>query len=79
MARYTDAVCRLCRREGKKLFLKGERCYTDKCADRPAEHMPPASTARAARKASEYGLQLRAKQKATPLLRRSGEAVPPLF
>ena len=32
MARYTDAVCKLCRREGQKLFLKGERCYTDKCA-----------------------------------------------
>ncbi|MDD4715027.1 MAG: 30S ribosomal protein S4 [Oscillospiraceae bacterium] len=64
MARYTGAVCRLCRREGQKLFLKGDRCYTGKCAvDRrptpPGEH----GNARS-RKASEYGLQLREKQKA---------------
>lgn len=64
MARYTGAVCRLCRREGQKLFLKGDRCYTGKCAvDRrptpPGEH----GNARS-RKPSEYGLQLREKQKA---------------
>ncbi|MBQ1351817.1 MAG: 30S ribosomal protein S4 [Oscillospiraceae bacterium] len=64
MARYTGAVCRLCRREGQKLFLKGDRCYTDKCAvDRRA--FPPGDHGNARnRKASEYGLQLREKQKA---------------
>ena len=40
MARYTDAVCRLCRREGQKLFLKGERCYSDKCAIARREYAP---------------------------------------
>ncbi len=63
MARYRGAVCRLCRREGEKLFLKGERCYTGKCAiDRrpyaPGDHGKRRS------KVSEYGLQLRQKQKA---------------
>lgn len=63
MARYRGAVCRLCRREGEKLFLKGERCYTGKCAiDRrpyaPGDHGKRRS------KISEYGLQLRQKQKA---------------
>ena len=64
MARYTGAVCRQCRREGQKLFLKGDRCYTDKCAiDRrgfaPGQH----GNARN-KKLSEYGQQLREKQKA---------------
>ena len=63
MARYTGAVCRLCRREGQKLFLKGERCYTNKCsivrrAYAPGQH------GQGRKKSSEYGLQLRAKQKA---------------
>ena len=63
MARYTGAVCRLCRREGQKLFLKGERCYSDKCsvgirAYAPGQH------GQGRKKSSEYGLQLRAKQKA---------------
>ncbi len=63
MARYTGAVCRLCRREGKKLFLKGERCYSDKCsvgirAYAPGQH------GQGRKKSSEYGLQLRAKQTA---------------
>ena len=63
MARYTDAVCRLCRREGQKLFLKGDRCYTDKCgvvrrAYAPGQHGQGRS------KVSEYGTQLREKQKA---------------
>jgi small subunit ribosomal protein S4 len=63
MARYTDAVCKLCRREGVKLFLKGDRCYTDKCAIvrrayAPGQHGKKRS------KQSEYGLQLREKQKA---------------
>ena len=64
MARYTDSVCRQCRREGCKLFLKGDRCYGDKCAlsHRPT---PPGEHGQARqRKQSEYGLQLREKQKA---------------
>ena len=63
MARYTDAVCRLCRRESQKLFLKGDRCYTDKCAaDR--RPYPPGQHGQGRAKTSEYGLQLREKQKA---------------
>jgi len=63
MARYTDAVCRLCRREGQKLFIKGDRCYTDKCAaDR--RPFPPGQHGQGRTKTSEYGLQLREKQKA---------------
>jgi len=63
MARYTDAVCRLCRREGQKLFLKGDRCYTEKCAaDR--RPYPPGQHGQGRTKTSEYGLQLREKQKA---------------
>ncbi len=63
MARYTGPVCRLCRREGEKLFLKGERCYTDKCAvSRRAS--APGQHGKGRKKLSEYGLQLRAKQKA---------------
>ena len=63
MARYTAAVCRLCRREGQKLFLKGDRCYTDKCAaDR--RPYPPGQHGQGRTKTSEYGLQLREKQKA---------------
>ena len=64
MARYTDSVCRQCRREGVKLFLKGDRCYTDKCAV-IKRHTPPGQHGQArARKQSEYGIQLREKQKA---------------
>lgn len=63
MARYTGAVCRLCRREGAKLFLKGDRCYTDKCAiDRRA--YAPGQHGQMRKKVSEYGVQLREKQKA---------------
>ena len=63
MARYTGAVCKLCRREGKKLFLKGERCYTGKCAlDR--RNYAPGQHGQGRKKASEYGTQLRAKQTA---------------
>ncbi|WP_350343837.1 30S ribosomal protein S4 [Proteinivorax tanatarense] len=62
MARYTESVCRQCRREGTKLFLKGERCYTPKCAvDRRA--YAPGQHGQSRKKVSEYGLQLREKQK----------------
>lgn len=63
MARYTGAVCRQCRREGKKLFLKGERCYTDKCAVTKRASVP-GQHGKARKKVSEYGTQLRAKQSA---------------
>ncbi len=64
MGRYTGPVCRLCRREGEKLFLKGKRCFTDKCAIErrgypPGEH----GVGRRRRRQSEYALQLREKQK----------------
>jgi len=63
MARYIGPVCRLCRREGMKLFLKGERCYTDKCAIEK-RNVPPGQHARARRqKIVGYGVQLREKQK----------------
>ncbi|MCX4309904.1 MAG: 30S ribosomal protein S4 [Desulfovibrio sp.] len=62
MAKYTEAKCRLCRREGCKLFLKGDRCFTDKCAQvrRP---YAPGQHGRARKKVSEYAIQLREKQK----------------
>lgn len=64
MAKYTDADCRLCRREGCKLFLKGDRCLTKKCAFERHPQVPGLHGADAARKkVSEYGLQLREKQK----------------
>lgn len=63
MARYTGAVCRLCRREGKKLFLKGERCYSDKCSVARREYAP-GQHGQGRKKISEYGMQLRAKQMA---------------
>jgi len=62
LARYTDSVCRLCRREGTKLFLKGERCYTDKCAIERRNY-PPGEHGQGRQKFSEYALQLREKQK----------------
>ena len=63
MARYLGAVCRLCRREGMKLFLKGERCYTDKCAIEK-RNVPPGQHGRARKaKVIGYGVQLREKQK----------------
>ncbi len=62
MARYCESVCRICRRESVKLFLKGDRCYTDKCAiDRRG--YPPGQHGQERGKASNYGLQLREKQK----------------
>lgn len=63
MARYTGPVCKLCRREGTKLYLKGDRCFTDKCAiDRRA--YAPGQHGQGRKKVSEYGMQLREKQKA---------------
>ena len=63
MARYTEAVCRQCRREGQKLFLKGDRCYTDKCAMNNRA-FAPGQHGQGRSKVSEYGQQLREKQKA---------------
>ena len=62
MARYTESVCRQCRREGQKLFLKGDRCYGEKCAQ-SRRSSPPGQHGQGRRKQSEYGLQLREKQK----------------
>src|SRR5206468_5566943 len=62
LARYTESVCRLCRREGLKLFLKGERCYTDKCAIERRNY-PPGEHGQGRSKFSEYAIQLREKQK----------------
>ena len=63
MARYTGAVCKLCRREGKKLHLKGDRCYSSKCSiDR--RNYAPGQHGQSRKKASEYGTQLRTKQTA---------------
>lgn len=64
MARYTGAVCRQCRREGQKLFLKGDRCYTDKCAMERRPFAPGQHGQGRNKKLSEYGTQLREKQKA---------------
>lgn len=64
MARYTGAVCRLCRREGQKLFLKGDRCYTDKCSVDRRTYAPGMHGNARNKKMSEYGVQLREKQKA---------------
>jgi small subunit ribosomal protein S4 len=66
MARYTGPVCKLCRREGEKLYLKGDRCYSKKCAFEQRSY-PPGQHGRRAqfrRKVSDYALQLRAKQRA---------------
>ena len=63
MARYTDSVCRLCRREGQKLFLKGERCYSEKCAFVRRSYAP-GDHGQGRKKVSEYGVQIRTKQKA---------------
>ena len=62
MAKYNDAKCRLCRREGTKLFLKGDRCYTDKCAQDRRPYAP-GQHGRARTKVSDYALQLREKMK----------------
>lgn len=63
MARYTGPVCRLCRREGMKLFLKGDRCYTGKCAIDRRAYAPGQHGQSRGKKPTEYGIQLREKQK----------------
>ncbi len=62
MARYTEAVCRLCRREQTKLFLKGDRCFSEKCAVERRNY-PPGQHGQGRMRISDYGLQLREKQK----------------
>lgn len=62
MARYTEAVCRFCRREGTKLFLKGDRCYSDKCSVE-RRNFPPGQHGQSRAKHTDYGVQLREKQK----------------
>ena len=63
MARYTGSVCRICRRENLKLFLKGDRCFSDKCAFDRRSYPPGDHGQRRGRKVSDYGIQLREKQK----------------
>ncbi len=63
MARYTGSVCRICRRENLKLYLKGDRCYSDKCAFDRRGYPPGEHGQRRGRKISDYGIQLREKQK----------------
>jgi small subunit ribosomal protein S4 len=65
MARYRDAICRLCRRENQKLFLKGQRCYTNKCAQERRPYPPgqQGESGGSRRRPSDYGIQLREKQK----------------
>ncbi|MEJ2638707.1 MAG: 30S ribosomal protein S4 [Desulfosarcinaceae bacterium] len=63
MARYTGSVCRICRRENMKLFLKGDRCYSDKCAFDRRSYAPGEHGQRRRGKPSDYGIQLREKQK----------------
>jgi small subunit ribosomal protein S4 len=62
LARYTDSVCRICRRENLKLYLKGDRCYSDKCAYERRSY-PPGQHGQGRKKFSDYGIQLREKQK----------------
>src|SRR3989454_8741495 len=62
MARYTESSCRICRRENLKMYLKGERCFTDKCAIERRPY-PPGQHGHARVKHSDYGIQLREKQK----------------
>jgi small subunit ribosomal protein S4 len=64
LSRYTESVCRLCRRENLKLYLKGDRCYSDKCAFDRRSYAPGQHGQRRGGKTSDYGLQLREKQKA---------------
>ncbi len=63
MGRYTDSICRQCRREGEKLFLKGDRCYSEKCAIEKRAYVPGQHGQGRRSKPTEYGIQLREKQK----------------
>ena len=63
MARYLDSACRLCRREGLKLFLKGDRCYSEKCAFERRGYAPGDHGQMRRKQPSDYGIQLREKQK----------------
>jgi small subunit ribosomal protein S4 len=63
VGRYTDSICRQCRREGEKLFLKGDRCYSEKCAVERRPYVPGQHGQGRRQKPTEYGLQLREKQK----------------
>lgn len=63
MGRYTESVCRQCRREGEKLYLKGDRCYSDKCAIERRPYAPGVHGQGRRQKLSEYGIQLREKQR----------------
>ena len=74
MARYIGPVCRLCRREGMKLFLKGERCHTEKCAIEKRNFIPGQHGKDRKPKIVGYGLQLREKQKARRYLRPARSA-----
>lgn len=71
MARYKDSVCRQCRRENLKLYLKGDRCYSDKCAFDRRSYPPGQHGERRGRKISDYGIQLREKQKVKRMYRLS--------
>ena len=63
MAKYTGPKCRLCRREGEKLFLKGEKCFTEKCSIERREYAPGQHGQKSGMRLSDYGHQLREKQK----------------
>ena len=79
MARYIGSVCRLCRREGMKLFLKGERCYTEKCAIEK-RNFPPGQHGKSRRpKMAGYGVQLREKQKVKRIYGVLEDQFPALF
>jgi len=71
LARYKDSVCRHCRRENLKLYLKGDRCYSDKCAFDRRSYPPGQHGERRGRKISDYGIQLREKQKVKRMYRLS--------
>ena len=79
MARYTGPVCRLCRREGTKLFLKGTKCLTDKCPIEKRNFAPGQHGQTRKAKIVGYGLQLREKQKAKSHLLHARDAVPGLL
>jgi len=74
MARYTGPVCRICRREGLKLYLKGDRCYTDKCSI-GRRNYAPGQHGQSNKKLTNYGTQLREKLKGQKILRSIGRSV----